>query len=211
MGLSEITLATILGLAAISFFGWRLLSRRYALPCPAWLSFLVEMDNPLFESTRATTVVANLGLGPGMRVLDAGCGPGRLTMELAKAVGPSGSVVAIDIQQRMLTRVREKALRAGVANIDCRQGALGAGAIAGEMFDRAVLSTVLGEIPDRKAALKEIYAALRRGGVLAISETIADPHYQRRSTVRDIAQSVGFRETRLLGGRFAYTLYLEKP
>lgn len=50
-----------------------------------------------------------------MRVLDAGCGPGRLTIPLARQVGPTGEVVALDVQQGMLKRVRKNAARGGHA------------------------------------------------------------------------------------------------
>ena len=54
-------------------------------------------------------------------------------------------------------------------------------------FDRAVLVTVLGEIPGREAALREIFEALRPGGILLVEETIRDPHFQTRSTVTRLA------------------------
>ena len=55
------------------------------------------MDNPFTKVNRAQTIVGLLGLAPGMKVLDAGCGPGRLTLPLAKTVGPQGEVLALDI------------------------------------------------------------------------------------------------------------------
>ena len=54
-------------------------------------------------------------------------------------------------------------------------------------FDRALLVTVLGEIPDRDAALRAIFDALKPGGILSITEILRDPHYQRRTTVLRLA------------------------
>jgi 2-polyprenyl-3-methyl-5-hydroxy-6-metoxy-1,4-benzoquinol methylase len=109
-------------LFVIIFVGWRLASYWYAIPCPEWLSWLVEIDNPFFASSRANTIIAHLDLRPGMSALDAGCGPGRLTIPMAKKVGPTGRIVALDFHAGMLGRVKLKAERAGLTNIDFRTG-----------------------------------------------------------------------------------------
>lgn len=145
-----------------------------------------------------------------MTVLDAGCGPGRLTLPLAQAVGPQGQVLALDVQAEMLARVREKVQAAGLQNVQYLQGGLGEGKLPQAHFDRAVLVTVLGEIPDQVTALKEIYGVLKPGGVLSVTEVIFDPHFQRRETVLQAARAAGFKEKNLFGRSLAYTLHLEK-
>jgi ubiquinone/menaquinone biosynthesis C-methylase UbiE len=67
------------------------------------------------------------------------------------------------------------------------------------------LCTVLGEIPDRKAALQQAYRALKPGGYLSISEIFPDPHYQSRATVQYLAESVGFRLSEVVGPWFFFT------
>jgi len=190
---------------------WRLVSRRHEAPCPAWLRWLVEVDNPFARTTRAAVIVEHLGLEPGMTVLDLGCGPGRVTMPVAERVGPGGTVVAVDLQAGMLARAEERARAAGLTNIEYVRAAAGDGRLGRDRFDRALLVTVLGEIPDRKAALEEVFVALKPGGVLSVTETIFDPHYQRRATVRRLAGDVGFREQAIFGNRVAFTLQFVKP
>jgi ubiquinone/menaquinone biosynthesis C-methylase UbiE len=197
-------------LVAVSIV-WRLASSRASLPCPAWLSWLVELDNPLFRNNRAAAIIEGLAVADGMRALDVGCGPGRLTIPLARAVGPLGAVVALDLQPAMLAKAEAKARAAGVGNIVFRQGAIGAGGLDAGQFDRATLATVLGEVPDQRAALAEIFAALKPGGVLAVTEVIADPHFQSAPHVLRLAEAAGFRQRRRTGGALSYTLYLEKP
>src|SRR5579863_4324561 len=97
------------GLFVAIFVGWRLVSNWHAVSCPPWLAWLVEIDNPFFGSARAKSVIAYLDLKPGMRALDAGCGPGRLTIPMAAKVGPAGRIVALDLSSAMLDRVKRKA------------------------------------------------------------------------------------------------------
>ncbi|HZK30218.1 MAG TPA: class I SAM-dependent methyltransferase [Methanoregula sp.] len=146
-----------------------------------------------------------------MNILDAGCGPGRLTLPMAKKISPLGQVTAIDIQEGMLLEAQKRAREAHLTNIRFLQLALGQGRIEHNYFDRAVLVTVLGEIPDREAALGEIFGSLKHGGILLVEETILDPHFQTRGTVLKMAMATGFREKEFFGNRFSYTLTLQKP
>jgi ubiquinone/menaquinone biosynthesis C-methylase UbiE len=201
----------LIGLGLLVAGVWRLASRRQTLPCPAWLGWMVELDNPFTKTNRASVIIGHLGLQPGMTVLDAGCGPGRLAIPAAKGVGPRGEVVAIDVQPGMLARAREKARAANLDNIRFRRIEIGAGKLEHGKYDRALLVTVLGEIPDQETAVKEIFDALKPGGILSVTEVIFDPHFQTRGTVLKIASAAGFQEQAFFGNRIAFTLHLIKP
>jgi len=203
-------LLSLLALILVIFVVWRFASRRRSLPCPVWLSWLVEIDNPFAKASRAAVIVENLDLEPGMMVLDVGCGPGRVAVPIAKRV-VNGQVVAVDIQPGMLKRAQEKAQREAVTNIRFVQACAGEGKLERNHFDRALLVTVLGEIPDQTAALNEIFASLKPGGTLSVTEMIFDPHFQSRKTAEQLASAVGFRTKNFFGNRIAFTLTLEKP
>ena len=202
-------LYVLLGLIVV-FVVVSLIWRRDTLPCPAWLGWMVEMDNPFTKYNRAAVIVELLDPSPGMKILDAGCGPGRLTLPLAKQVGPQGEVMALDLQEAMLARTRRKVEAAGLENVTYLHAALGSGELPQTYFDRALLVTVLGEIPDQAAALKEIYTALKPGGILSVTEVIFDPHFQPYRAVVRAAEAAGFREKAFYGKKLAYSLHLEK-
>lgn len=205
-----IVLALIAVLAAISV-AWRLFSRRHVLPCPSWLRWMVELDNPFAASNKAAFIVEQLKIQPGMQVLDAGCGPGRVTLPLARAVGAHGQVLAVDLQPAMLEQVAAKAHAQGLHNVRTQAAALGGGALEAGQHDRAVIAAVLGEIPDRAAAMADLFHSLRPGGLLAVAELVFDPHFQRRATVERLACDAGFIPHSFHGHAAAYLLVLQRP
>ncbi|PKL70887.1 MAG: methyltransferase type 11 [Methanomicrobiales archaeon HGW-Methanomicrobiales-1] len=204
-------LVILIALVIIISLAWRIASRRYTLPCPVWMKWLLDPPSSGGVSARTQKTIGLLDVRSGMNVLDAGCGPGRLTIPLAHCVGPEGEVTAMDLQEGMLREVQDRARAAGLSNIRFLRAGIGDGKLECDRFDRAVLITVLGEIPGREAALREIFEALKPGGILLVEETIRDPHFQTRSTVTRLAGAAGFIEKEFSGNRFSYILTWEKP
>lgn len=195
--------------AALTLF-WRFGARKTSAPCPSWLAWTLSpgtSERP-FGRGRA---IDELELKPGMRVADVGCGPGLLTLPIARGVGAEGEVVALDMQPKMLELMTRRIEKAGLKNVKPLLAGAGDGKLPANHFDRAVLSTVLGEIPDRERALREIHAALKPGGYLVVAEVIGDPHYQFKKKVIELAQCVGLRPGETTGGFFAYTIRLHRP
>ena len=190
---------------------WRFSSNRTSIPCPAWLGWLVELDNPILRNNSAREIISHLELRPGLKVLDFGCGPGRLTIPIAKQIGLSGTVTAFDTQPAMLERVRVKADLENLGNIEFVHGAAGEGKLGNNQYDRVLLVTVLGEIPDKKIFAKEIIDSLKSGGLLSVTETIADPHFQSRKNVTDVIKEAGFTEKGFFGNKISFTMIFEKP
>ncbi len=184
--------------------------RRSPIPLPPFLTFLLE--NPVTEAfIGAPVLLERLNLASGMKVLDAGCGPGRLTVPVARTVGPVGLVVALDGQPTMLMKLQRKLDAENLTNVRTVRGYLGEGALDEGGFDRVLLVTVLGEVRDRAAALRELYAALKPGGILSVTEVVGDPDYHRPATVRCEAETAGFELVERFGSFPAYTLNFEKP
>jgi len=198
-----VTVLVLIGGAITLCVVWRVAS----LPCPWWL--VPVLENPYFQVVAgAELLMDRAGIGPGMAVLDAGCGPGRMTVPMSARVGDAGRIVAIDRQPRMLQRLQERVADRGLGNVETVLGKLGEGLLPAAAFDVAVLVTVLGEIPDKVGALVEIRDALRSGGVLSVTEVLPDPHYQSLTRVRALAAAAGLREQRLFRGWAGYTINL---
>jgi ubiquinone/menaquinone biosynthesis C-methylase UbiE len=194
------SLAVVIALVAVGYW-WRYRS----LACPASLSWLLE--NPYMRTLAGPRLLfERIGLAAGMKVLDVGAGPGRLALPAAQQVGDAGEVVALDIQARMLDKLRARAVQQSLHNIRLVHAGAGSGQLEADYFDRALLVTVLGEIPDKPAALAEIFRALKHGGILSVTEVIPDPHYQRRGTVRRLCRDAGFVEQAAFGSWLAFTV-----
>lgn len=194
----------------VVWFSWKYFSRHSNIPCPSWLHWAVELENPLATGSQSRVIISGLDVKSGMTVLDIGCGPGRLSIPLAKAAGGQGVVIAVDIQTEMLDIVRRKAASEEINNITVVNVPMGEGKLENYAADRAVLVAVLGEIPNRANAMKEIYDSLKCGGILAISETIFDPHYLNKRNILNLAQAIGLSEVGYVGNKLAYTIYLQK-
>ncbi|MGD8926289.1 MAG: hypothetical protein PVG20_05545, partial [Thioalkalispiraceae bacterium] len=59
----------VTGLLAFIGLFWRFASRRHSIPCPVWLRWFVELDNPFTRTNRAAVITGHLDLKPGMAVL----------------------------------------------------------------------------------------------------------------------------------------------
>ena len=171
---------------------WRWSSRRRSMPCPTLFAGFLE--STWMERLIGTqTTLDRIGLEPGQRVLEIGPGPGRLLIPAARRVLPGGEVVGLEIQPGMITRLEERAEQAGIANLEAVLGDATQPHFPPQSFDIIYLCTVLGEIPDREAALRQCYDALKPGGLLSITEIFPDPHFQPRSTVQRLAEATGFQ------------------
>ena len=118
----------------------------------------------------AAVMLDRIGVAPGWRCIDLGCGPGGITGLLSARVGPSGRVTGLDADAVFLDRARERARARGLINVDYVQGDVYGTGLAAASFDlvhvRAVASTA-GE-PER--LLAEAIRIARPGGIVAFQE-----------------------------------------
>jgi 2-polyprenyl-3-methyl-5-hydroxy-6-metoxy-1,4-benzoquinol methylase len=139
--------------------------------CPWWLGYLLA--SPIRRWFENPQDVLGPHLTSGATALDVGCAMGFFSLPLAELVGPSGRVICVDLQERMISSLRRRAARAGVSDrIEtrvCSTSSLGLGDLEGEV-DFALAYAVVHEVPDTERFLAEIADSLAPGGRLLIAE-----------------------------------------
>jgi ubiquinone/menaquinone biosynthesis C-methylase UbiE len=138
--------------------------------CPPWLSF--TLTNVFRRLAQDPDRILGPFVRPGDVVLDVGCGPGFFAVPLARMVGQSGRVVAVDIHPGMLERTRRRADRAEVGDrvrlhLASRTSL---GLDPGERADLALAFWMAHEVPDTERLFAEIGAALKPDGRLLLVE-----------------------------------------
>ena len=110
-------------------------------------------------------------LKPGMRLLDFGCGPGTISVGLARAVEP-GELHGVDLEESQIIMARAAAEAGRHANATFHVGDVTALPFEDDSFDVAHCHAVLMHVPDTQAVLAEVKRVLRPGGMIASRETI---------------------------------------
>jgi ubiquinone/menaquinone biosynthesis C-methylase UbiE len=188
--------AAAAGAAAVAgaAFWWR----RNPTACPYSQRFWVEAPHPFITRPRLREI---LEPQPGERVLEVGPGTGYYALPVAGWLEPGGQLDVLDVQQEMLDHTLRRAGEEGIENIvptlaDARSLPYG-----DDTFDAAYLVTVLGEIPDQGAALRELRRVVKPSGRIVVGELFGDPHMVTHAALRGRASASGLRVDHKLGGR----------
>jgi ubiquinone/menaquinone biosynthesis C-methylase UbiE len=117
-------------------------------------------------------LLAPARLSPGLVVADYGSGPGHLSVELARRVGPSGHVHAFDLNEEFVRRTRARADREGVGErVSVHRVHADGIALAPASLDRVICKNVLEYVDDPAATLGSFHAALRPGGIAHVIDS----------------------------------------
>jgi len=203
-----LALAVIFGTVLFWLGPVKLVSRLFdwiglSLPCPAAIAPL--LDHPL-RRRYMHGVLDRIGIQPGERVLELGPGAGAFTVEAAGRTGPTGQLVAVDTQSRMIDFVQRRVAENCLANVETHVADAYDLPVGDGSVDRAFLVAVLPEIPDQGRALAELRRVLKPQGILSITEEFPDPDYRFASETIRRVEAAGFRLDQRYGNFWVYTL-----
>jgi len=194
--MGKLVLAFLGAVAALALW-WR----RHPSACPYSQRFWVQAPHPLVTRKRLREA---LGPQAGERLLEVGPGTGYYALPVAEWLGPEGTLEVFDLQQEMLDHTAGRAREAGLDTIVPTQGDARALPYGDDAVDGAYLVTVLGEIPDQDAALRELARVVRPGGRVVVGEVIGDPHWVAPGALRRRAEAAGLWFERRIGSPLGY-------
>ena len=165
------------------------------------------LDRPEREREEAPSkAIAALGLKKGDVVADIGAGSGYYTVRLAEAVGPTGRVVATDLQPGMLAIIKGRLAREQVGNVELVQGRADDPVLPAKTFDLLLMVDVYHELASPQVFVRKLKETLKPGGRLVLIEfrredpgvPIREEHKMSVSQVRDELGADGFRIERVI-------------
>lgn len=153
--------------------------------CPYWLAIL--LDNPVRRWIhKPEEILAGL-IQKGHTVLDLGCGPGYFTLGMARMVGESGRVIAVDLQEQMLEMIRRKIGRAGLlSRIQLHQDTPDNIGLR-EPVDFALAFWMLHEVRDQDRFMQQLHELLKPGGRFLLVEPVM--HVSEESFQASVAKA----------------------
>jgi len=136
-------------------------------------------------------ILREVGIKPGFRVLDYGCGPGSYTSTMVELVGKSGKIYALDIHPLAIQKVQDIASKKQLANLitilsDCKTG------LPDNSLDVVLLYDVFHNLKNPEGVLEELHRILKSGGVLSFS----DHHMKEHEIVSQVTNDRLFRLSR---------------
>lgn len=126
------------------------------------------------RTERVADILVALGAKDGARIADVGSADGFYALRIARAVAPAGRAYAVDINETSLTKLRERAARDGITNVEAILSAIDDPKLPPGEVDAVLIRNAYHEMPEYRGVLAGVMRALRPGGTLIVSEPIHD-------------------------------------
>jgi ubiquinone/menaquinone biosynthesis C-methylase UbiE len=156
------------------------------------------------KSEKVGEILAASRAEPGRRIADVGAGEGFYSLRIARAVGPTGRVTAVDVSEKHLEKLRARLQQDGVTNVDVVVGAVDDPRLPPDSFDAVLIYNAYHEMTTPEPILKSILVALKSGGRLVMSEPLHDNvrNATRAEQVKDHEIGPNFVQQELLAAGF---------
>lgn len=168
------------------------------------------LDNMFRRWLQNPTKILQPFIKEGMTVVDLGCGPGFFTVDMAKMVGKSGKVIASDLQEGMLEKVRGKTrgteLEKRITFHKCAENIIG----ITEQVDFILAFYMVHELPDQNAFFQEVKTLLKPNGQLLVVEPPFHVSKKSFNTTIEKAKNAGLTPKQGPNVLFSKTVLLAK-
>ncbi len=162
--------------------------------CPWWLGYF--LISPLRRWLQDPAAIVEPYIHEGMTVLEPGPGMGFFTLELARRVGPTGRVIAVDVQPRMIGTLKRRLAKAGLSErVDARlapEDSLGLKDIQGKV-DFTLAMAVVHEMPSSEWFFGQAAQAMKPGATLLLAEPSGHVKKEEFEAGLEAAAQVGLR------------------
>lgn len=179
--------------------------------CPWWIGYILA--SPLRKLRQDPLKILGPYIDSGDKILDIGCGMGYFSVEIAKLAGDTGKVYCVDLQEKMLNgllnRAKKRNVHQQITPISCSYKSLNISHLK-ESIDFALTFAVVHEVPDKDRFFKEIYHSLKQGGKLLFSEPKGHVSKENFDTSLEIAKSIGFQVREPIEISRSISIILEK-
>jgi ubiquinone/menaquinone biosynthesis C-methylase UbiE len=169
---------------------------------PPWFSWFLESKLRL-RMLQPQRLVGALPLAPDFTVVEIGSGTGVYARHVRQRVA---RFVGLELQWPLIQTAQERD-----ASLVQVQGSALAVPLRAESVDLIYMVTVLGELTDPALALREMHAALKPGGFLAIAEQLPDPDYVSRTRVRMLCEEAGLSFMKVDGAWWSFVATFQRP
>jgi ubiquinone/menaquinone biosynthesis C-methylase UbiE len=179
--------------------------------CPWWIGYFLLI--PWRRLIHNPKLILNPYVREGMIVLEVGPGMGYFSLTLAQLVGPRGRVICVDVQEKMLEKLRKRAKQAGVLDRITTVRASDRSLLIQEFegnVDFVLAFAVVHEVPDQRKLLEEIYRAMKPGALLLLAEPKGHVTTEAFEKTLAIAQDRGFKTESNLQIKQSHTVLLRK-
>lgn len=178
--------------------------------CPWWLGYF--LISPVRKFKQNPNKILSPYIKTGMQIIDFGCAMGYFSIPLARLTGPNGKVFCVDIQEKMLQKLKKRTKNKRMEGI-IEPRLIGKDYNPAELQNRldfVLLFSVVHEVPDKEQLFRDMYAMLMAGGKVLFSEPDKRVPINEFESSIQLAEKAGFKQAGRLNINKSHSVLFEK-